>query len=245
VSWGLGNGQSWPCMWCQASQDGYRIRHDPAEATVGDLAADVARDGFPSLPEPARTLGYLPNAIYLGGYLPHEQLTVRGQYSVAFLHDRLSVLDLHSARPVVELRYPDVQDVEIGGPGVIKTGGGFVGGGIGLAGAAEGIAIAAALNALTRRTTIRTVLRIQARNAELFLLNTDTEPGVLRIGLSRALGALREARSTVANLAEDPTTGPGAASAVNELSRLASLLDQGLVTREEFELLKAKLIGGL
>ena len=43
--------------------------------------------------------------------------------------------------------------LEIGGPGLVKTGGGFVGGGFGARGAIEGMAIAAVLNGLTTRTS--------------------------------------------------------------------------------------------
>jgi len=50
-----------------------------------------------------------------------------------------------------------VKRLEIGGPGLVKTGGGFVGGGFGARGAIEGMAIAAVLNGLTTRTSIKTV----------------------------------------------------------------------------------------
>jgi len=57
--------------------------------------------------------------------------------------------------------YSEVEDVEIGGPGLVKTGGGFIGGGFDVTGALEGMAIASVLNAPTRRTSVKTVLRIQ------------------------------------------------------------------------------------
>ena len=53
--------------------------------------------------------------------------------------------------------YSEVEGLEIGGPGLVKTGGGFVGGGFGARGAIEGMAIAAVLNGLTTRTSIKTV----------------------------------------------------------------------------------------
>jgi uncharacterized protein YbjQ (UPF0145 family) len=55
------NGQPWDCMWCQAPNSGFTMRRDPAEATLGDLAADMAQHGldFPGKarpePEPADT----------------------------------------------------------------------------------------------------------------------------------------------------------------------------------------------
>jgi hypothetical protein len=61
----------------------------------------------------------------------------------------------------------------------------------------------------------------------------------LRIALSRGLGALREAQPSAGNA--DSSRAP--ASLVDELSRLATLLNDGLLTKEEFDLLKAKLVG--
>ena len=92
--------------------------------------------------------------------------------------------------------YRDVEDVEIGGPALVKTGGGFVGDGFGARGAIEGMAIAAILNGLTTRTSIKTVVRIQGTSSELFLLHTTMTPEQLRIELSRPLAAIRSARAT-------------------------------------------------
>jgi hypothetical protein len=119
----------------------------------------------------------------------------------------------------------------------VKSGGGFVGGGFGAVGALQGMAVAAVLNALTTRTKITTVLRIQSPASELFLLNTQMTPGQLRMHLSRPLGAIRAARAV-------PAAPPGASisSPVDELTRLASMLEKGLLTREEFDLLKARLL---
>ena len=38
--------ESWPCQWCKAANTGYTPRHDPATATLTDLAADMARHGL-------------------------------------------------------------------------------------------------------------------------------------------------------------------------------------------------------
>jgi hypothetical protein len=100
------------------------------------------------------------------------------------------------------------------------------------------MAIAAVLNALTAKTTIRTVVRIQAAQCELFLLCTTAGPYALRIELSRALGAIREARSgNTARTDDGPDT-----SVVDQLGKLAALLEGGLLTREEFDRMKAAVI---
>jgi hypothetical protein len=64
----------------------------------------------------------------------------------------------------------------------------------------------------------------------------------LWVALSRGIGAIREARPppTVA----DQVTPPSRTSPVDELTRLAALLNDGLLTREEFDRLKARLIAG-
>jgi hypothetical protein len=60
----------------------------------------------------------------------------------------------------------------------------------------------------------------------------------MRIGLSRALGAVRQARAGATADTDDGL----AASVVDQLGKLAAMLESGLLTREEFDRLKAALI---
>jgi hypothetical protein len=53
------NGEPWECMWCQAPNSGFATRRDPAEATLGDLAADMAKHG---LAFPGAAVGAEPTA---------------------------------------------------------------------------------------------------------------------------------------------------------------------------------------
>jgi Short C-terminal domain len=117
----------------------------------------------------------------------------------------------------------------------VKSGGGFAGGGFGAVGALEGMAAAVVLNALTTRKTITTVIRVQAVTAELFLLSTQQTPEQVRMDMSHQLAAIRAARSPAAGQ-------PGPAAQVEQLTRLASMLESGLLTREEFDTLKARLL---
>ena len=91
-------------------------------------------------------------------------------------------------------------------------------------------------------TKIQTIVRIQAACSELHFLCTTITPDLLRIQLSRPLGAVRDAQ------ASKPPIDAGQAGQVGavtgELSRLASLLEAGLLTREEFDRLKAQLMAG-
>ncbi len=101
------------------------------------------------------------------------------------------------------------------------------------------MAIAAVLNALTTTTRIKTVVRVQATECELFLLCTNAGPeALLRIKLSRALGAIRQARTAII---ARPDNGP-TASVVDQLGKLAAMRESGLLTREEFDRMKATLI---
>jgi len=190
----------------------------------------------------ARAIGSLRGVAYLGGYLPESAITPGWLYDVLLLEDRLVVIVHRQANVLAEVPYSQIEDVGIGGPGLVKTGGGFVGGGFGAAGAAEGTAIAAVLNTLTTRASIKTVVRIQGTSCELFLLNTRLTPEQLRIAMSRPLGAIRSARATQAAGVNQhaPVAAP---SPVQELTKLADMLEKGLLTREEFDLMKAKLLG--
>jgi hypothetical protein len=184
----------------------------------------------------ARPLALLHDVTYLGGYVPVTTISVGQRYSVAFLEDRLLIGGRRQTEALAALPYSEVEDVEIGGPGLVKVGGGFVGGGFGVTGAVEGMAIASVLNGLTSRTSIQTVVRIRGTNCELFLLHTRATPDQLRMELSRALGVIRAAR------AAGGAAPARSASPVEELAKLADLLDRGLLTREEFDVMKAKLL---
>jgi hypothetical protein len=190
----------------------------------------------------ARTLIILHGVAYLGGHVPDSAITAGEQYDVRFLEDRLAVFAYRRADVLAEVPYAQVEHVEIGGPGMVKKGGGFVGGGFGVTGAIEGMAIAAVLNGLTARTSIKTIVRIQGTRCELFLLHTRATPDQLRIEMSRTLGVIRSARATEVAGGIQHEVRAVSSSPVEELTKLAEMLEKGLLTREEFDLMKAKLI---
>jgi hypothetical protein len=105
------------------------------------------------------------------------------------------------------------------------------------------MAIAAVLNAVTTRTSITTIMRIQATGCELFLLHSRLTPDRLRIEMSRTLGVIRAARSGEAAARPSPEARPVSLSPVEELTKLAGMLEKGLLNREEFNLMKAKVLG--
>ena len=68
----------------------------------------------------ARSLVALRMVGYLGGYVPGSAITPGGWYDVRFLEDRLVVVACIQAEVLAEVPYGEVEDVEIGGPGLVS-----------------------------------------------------------------------------------------------------------------------------
>lgn len=90
-------------------------------------------------------------------------------------------------------------------------------------------------------TKIQTIVRVDTADREFFFLHTQKQADALRIELSVPLRAIRGARSARAGGSEH-ADARGPESAADQLSRLAAMLDAGLLTRDEFDHLKAKVI---
>lgn len=136
-------------------------------------------------------------------------------------------LQLSEENSSADIFYPEVVDLAVTGPGVVTTGGGFIGGGFGFEGALQGMAIAAVLNLLMSRTKVHTFLQIVTHQGELFLHYGGLEPGALRIVLSPVFAHLRR-------------SDPGWLDA--RLQRLDTLRSQGTLSEEQFALLKVRLL---
>lgn len=87
--------------------------------------------------------------------------------------------------------YFELASIDISGPGTTTTGGGFMGGGFGVTGALEGMAIAAVLNALTTKSKVHTFVSLTTNIGELHLHYGGMEPGALRISLAPIYVVLR------------------------------------------------------
>jgi hypothetical protein len=90
-------------------------------------------------------------------------------------------------------------------------------------------------------TKIETIVRIRSEDAEFYFLHTEKGPDALRIELSEPLRAIGNARAGQVGDSDQPAE-LSSGSISDQLSKLASLLQQDLITRDEFEHLKAKLI---
>ena len=93
--------------------------------------------------------------------------------------------------PEFEIPYLELAEISITGPGGVKSGGGFVGGGFGVEGAVQGMAVALVLNTLTTKTKIHTFISLITNVGELHLHYSQLEPSALRIGLAEVFTKLR------------------------------------------------------
>jgi len=179
-------------------------------------------------------------------------------YDLRFLGDRIVVCAPRSVGAIVEVQYRDVETVEVGGPGqVSKSPGellaliltlGLVGAllgllVLGLLGLLLGAVVFGLVGALVGvgSTKIETIVRIRGADAEFYFLHAEKRPDALRIELSEPLRAIGNARAAQAGDSDEPAE-LASGSISDQLSKLASLLQRGLITRDEFEHLKAKLI---
>jgi Short C-terminal domain len=163
----------------------------------------------------------------LGGYFTETEIPVGQHYDLRFLDDRLLVMRAADWHPVLEIRYADIEEIEVGGPGLVSnlTRGRAVGLVMMLGELGEALALT--------DTKVQTVLKLRTPGGELFFLNNKVLPDALRIALSQPFSTIRDLRGGQAAQAK---------GMVAELKEIADLLDKGLITRDEFERLKAKLL---
>ena len=81
--------------------------------------------------------------------------------------------------------------IEVGGPGTMTSGGGYVGGGFGITGFLAGAAAASILNEMTTKSSILTSVTVFATGGELHGFLTDAEPYAVRIKLAPVFTRLR------------------------------------------------------
>jgi hypothetical protein len=247
--------QGWASAWQALSR-----RNANAAAAIGaKLAAqEPARRAAAALAAlDAESLRCLRRVTYNGGsgVVP----LVKGQaYDLRFLSDRIMVCRPRQADAIVEVPYRDVETVEVGGRGEVSKSPGEQFAlilALGLVGAVLGLLILGLLGLLLGAlvfglvgalvggafTKTETILRIRGADGELYFLYTEKGPNPLRIELSEPIRAIGNSRAGQAGDSDQPTE-LSSESISDQLSKLASLLQQDLITRDEFDQLKAKLI---
>jgi hypothetical protein len=179
----------------------------------------------------------LHECLFLGGY--GYELVPRHQYAVAFDDAGVVVTDEARHLAVAEVPLGQLTGVEIGGPGAVTTNAGIIGGGFSLQGFLEGAAFASLINALSSRTEVQTVFRLEASGGELTFFYSGETPDQLRITLAQLFGHLRS-KSSDGVVGNDRRVDP-----VERLAKLADLVERGLLSREEFDTAKVKLLDSL
>jgi hypothetical protein len=184
----------------------------------------------------------------------------KGQvYDLRFLRDRIMVCPRRSTNAIVEMPYRDVETVEVSGssPGRSTADLLVLILGLALLGALLGLVVLGLLGFLlgavvfglagavagAASNKIETIIRLRGRDAEFYFLHNEKRADAVRMELSGPVRAIEDARAAHARDPDEPPD-PAAGSIPDQLGKLASLLQQGLITRDEFEHLKAKLIAG-
>ncbi|MBJ6727583.1 hypothetical protein [Geomesophilobacter sediminis] len=140
-----------------------------------------------------------------------------------------NLISLESKRSTFKINLTHVHDLEIGGPGEVRTDAGMIGGGFGIDGAIAGIGIASVINALTAKNTVNTVLKIDWEGGEVFLHTSEFNPETLRLKLSNTFTTIKALKNRVSN------------DIVLQLERLILMKNAGQLTDFQFEQAKEKL----
>jgi hypothetical protein len=203
----------------------------------------------------ARSLCYLRSVTFDGGS-DSGPLGKGQRYDLRFQGDRILVCAQSSAHALVELPYADVEDVEVSGttsqPTSVMLG--WISG-LGLLGAVFGFLILrlpglllgaivlGLVGGLIAAATSKneTIVRVRGHGAEFQFLDQYKRPDEVRRALSEPLMAIRKANAARGGGPNEPSE-PTSDSIADQLSKLAALLQQDLITRDEFEHLKAKVI---
>jgi hypothetical protein len=242
--------------WAEAWQALSVIDASAAAAVAARLAElEAGRRAAEALA--ARSSCYLASVTFDGGS-DGGSLTKGQRYDLRFLEDRLMVCAKRSTHALVELPYADTETVEVsetaGQPAGVVLG---LISGFGLAGALLGylavvprvvglflgVVVLGLVGGLVAAATSRneTIVRVRGRDAEFQFLIPIKRPHDIRRAMSEPLMAIRKANAAQADRSNEPAQ-PTADSLADQLAKLASLLQQDLITRDEFEHLKARVI---
>jgi hypothetical protein len=143
-----------------------------------------------------------------------------------------------NSRSRIHLPYGDIIEISVDG-GVYQKGGGFAGGGFGLVGFAVGAAASMALNKVTTRTEVETHLRITTNRGEVNLYTNQITSNDLEMSLSEIRTRIRQVNSQ----GQLQSPAPHIASLSDELLKISELHKSGVLTDEEFQAAKQRLIG--
>ena len=168
------------------------------------------------------------SAVYLGGIGAKISKGLKGKLVVSDLG-----FFYETKKEAWSVSFDDIQSIQIAGAGAFQTGGGWIGGGFGFAGAMQGAATASMMNLLTTRTHFDCILRVIYKKLDLTFQVLDRNPRQLEIDLTGV------AHIISANESEKEIESPVESSGIDALLKLSLLYEKGLLTKEEFEEQKA------
>lgn len=174
-------------------------------------------------------------AVVIGGsgfYLPKSEVVL-----TSCIADSLTLSNIKS-RKEFAIPFSQILNIEITGPGTVSTSAGLIGGGFGVQGALKGILVASTINALTRKTSTNTFLRISTSKGEVYLHTSTMEPAELRLVFSPAIVAMEATKHSRSPI------GRSASSTSEELKNLHQMHVDGVLTQEEFALAKERVLSG-
>lgn len=217
------------CEWCRNE---YRVPFvgDRQPATVADRRDELDERGL---------LAGDPDDVLVAGFTlvggTGFAIEHHANCSLISLPDAVDVRAETGGEGVATIPYAEITVLELGG-GVDRRGGGFFGGGFGLQGAAEGMAIASVLNALTSKSSISTGVQITSNRGELLLHHGTVEANEMRRQLSPLFTRYHAATQNTASPSNHATDSAG------QLERLAGLRDRGVLSEAEFQAAREPLV---
>lgn len=227
-------GRKLKCPFCKGT---FR---NPAAMKAEDMAVDLRRHGVRAdqAPDPDTRIMTDLSLVDAGG-----SAIVKGSIcTVACYADGIAVMPVGMLQGEEFWPYAKVTSLQVGGPGAIRRNAGMWGFGIG------GIAAATAINRLTTKTTINTLVHLTTHTTEYVFLSHKYGVQPLQTSLTPVFTRMRLA-STASPPPAPPSVTPGApalpgtASIADELAKLAQLRDIGVLSDEEFQSAKARLLG--
>lgn len=220
---------SFSCPWCRQKSKLWKL----APSNAGSFAGHLEELGL-TPPVNDKVFRFLPGCVIVGGQ--GHALRVGWVCSVAFGSENVVIV---GGGKRVTIPYTDIETIDVGGRGIVTSGGGFIGGGFGLEDAMQGMLASSVLNSLTTTTEVETLIYIGAEEQHFVLFWDGLTPDQLRISLAPTFGRVRFAKRA-SHLGEGPLSTNS--NLVDQLKELASLKASGVLTDDEFIRAKRRLL---
>lgn len=193
--------------------------------------------GLESIDSASTEVAILVASTLIGGW--NVPFSIGTQFTLVTTSKDIRLTPTGPSGPPAAYPLTEMISLEFGGPGLQVQGGGFIGGGFGVKGAAEGIVAAELLNRLTTKTTLNSQINIVMKERGLLLHSAMITPEQLGIKFAAAVGRIATRRRVEA---DNTPTIDARDRLVAQLERLANLYRSGALTNEEYTQAKARLL---